>query len=61
MWRLGRPGSGRPSFDGGPGDLKAGGDLADRPAILDDETPDDQAMTGRERSIRMGHDRALVE
>ena len=40
-----------PAFHGGPGDLKAGGDLADRPALVDHELADDQAVAWCEGGI----------
>ena len=33
-----------PALHGRPGDLEAGGDLADGPALVDDEATDDQSM-----------------
>ena len=38
-----------------PGNLEAGGDLADRPAFVDDETADDQAVAGCESGVGMCH------
>ena len=48
-----------PALHGGPGDLEASGDLADRPPILDHQSGHDQAMTWSERSVGT-HDYSVV-
>lgn len=45
-----------PTLDGRPGDLESGGDLADRPTVVNNHARDDQAMPWGERRVGVGHD-----
>ena len=49
-----------PALHGRPGDLEAGGDLADRPALVNDETGDDQAVAWGERGVGVRHEGAFL-
>src|SRR5690606_558173 len=44
-----------PALHGRPRDLESGGDLTDRPALLDDELGNLQTVTRCEGSVGMGH------
>ena len=44
-----------PALHGRPRDLESGGDLTDRPALLDDELDNLQTVTRCEGSVWMGH------
>lgn len=53
MHGLGGEVAAHPALHGGPGHLEAGGDFADWPPVVNDESRDFQAVTWGEGGVRM--------